>query len=146
VGILICYDVEFPEIVRVLKLRGCELIVVPTASMMMSNKFLVEVTIPSRCFENALFIAYINRVGLEIGFDDDNTDIKMIFGGSSIVCGPNGGSLISTESGFSSPDAQESNVVDIILNKPEYKEHLEINPYVDDRRPEFYTSIAECNK
>ncbi|MDV7397713.1 nitrilase-related carbon-nitrogen hydrolase, partial [Arthrospira platensis SPKY1] len=33
VGLLICYDVEFPETVRVLGLQGADLVLVPTANM-----------------------------------------------------------------------------------------------------------------
>jgi predicted amidohydrolase len=33
VALLICYDVEFPEVCRALALRGCNLFLVPTGSV-----------------------------------------------------------------------------------------------------------------
>ena len=48
IGLLICYDVEFPERVRNLALQGAELILVPT-----------------RAFENGVYVAYANHCGAE---------------------------------------------------------------------------------
>ena len=32
-GLMICYDLEFPEVARILKLKGAELILISTANM-----------------------------------------------------------------------------------------------------------------
>ena len=64
IGMLICYDVEFPENVRRLAKAGADLIVVPTATPKgTSGKFIAEKMVPTRAFENQIFIAYINFCG-----------------------------------------------------------------------------------
>ncbi|HEY9639812.1 MAG TPA: nitrilase-related carbon-nitrogen hydrolase, partial [Coleofasciculaceae cyanobacterium] len=62
VGILICFDVEFPEAVRALALQGAELIAAPTAN---GDARISKLVVPARALENQLFIAYANRAGME---------------------------------------------------------------------------------
>ena len=69
-GMLICYDVEFPENVRRLAKAEAELILVPTATPQgHSGTFIAEKMIPVRAFENQIFIAYANNVGSDGEFD-----------------------------------------------------------------------------
>lgn len=63
-GLLICYDVEFPELARELAKAGAELIATPTA-LMAPSKEVAEVLVPARAIENQVFVAYCNRVGQE---------------------------------------------------------------------------------
>ncbi|WNW12188.1 carbon-nitrogen hydrolase family protein [Pseudomonas sp. DTU_2021_1001937_2_SI_NGA_ILE_001] len=63
-GLLICYDVEFPENVRHLAMEGAELVVVPTANMQPYD-FVCEVTVRARAFENQCYLAYANYCGAE---------------------------------------------------------------------------------
>lgn len=86
-GMLICYDVEFPENVRRLALAGAELILVPTATPMgSSGTFIAEKMIPVRAFENQIFIAYVNNIGRDGDFD---------YAGSSVIVAPDGMPLAS---------------------------------------------------
>ena len=64
VGILICYDVEFPENVRPLALAGVDLALVPTAQME-PYEFVARSMVPVRAYENQMFMAYANRCGVE---------------------------------------------------------------------------------
>lgn len=65
VGMLICFDVEFPEHVRRLALAGADVIAVPTALPdLPSSVFVAERIVPVRAFENQLFIAYADLVGM----------------------------------------------------------------------------------
>ena len=63
-GVLICYDVEFPENVRLLALQGAALVAVPTANMA-PYTFVCRALVPARAYENHLFLAYANRCGRE---------------------------------------------------------------------------------
>ena len=65
VGMLICYDLEFPENARRLAAAGAELILVPTANMVPYG-FIAEVTVRSRAFENQCYVAYANYCGKEM--------------------------------------------------------------------------------
>ncbi|MFO7708309.1 MAG: carbon-nitrogen hydrolase family protein [Desulfobacterales bacterium] len=66
VGILICYDVEFPEAVRALALAGAELVAVPTA-LIQPFDVVARILVPARAFENQVFIAYAGMCGREDG-------------------------------------------------------------------------------
>ncbi|MGQ9368264.1 carbon-nitrogen hydrolase family protein [Azospirillum sp. ST 5-10] len=64
VGVLICYEVEFPELARRLARDGAELIAVPTA-LMAPYDVVARTVVPARAWENQLFVAYANRCGGE---------------------------------------------------------------------------------
>lgn len=65
-GLLICYDVEFPEPVRLLALQGVDLVLVPTANMRGYDE-VPTLLVPARACENRVFIAYANACGDEGG-------------------------------------------------------------------------------
>ena len=79
-GLLICYDIEFPEPARGLALQGADAILVPTANMVHFDE-VQRVLLPARALENRVFVAYANACGQEGG---------TAYGGLSTVCGPMG--------------------------------------------------------
>ena len=125
VGVLICYDVEFPESVRLLALAGADLVAVPTA-LMPPYEFVPASMIPTRAFENQVFVAYANRCGAENGLH---------YIGSSCVAAPDGSVLAAAG------DAQELIVAD--LDPLRYGASRDANTYFRDRRPELYGALAE---
>ncbi len=81
-GMLICYDVEFPENVRRLALAGADLVVVPTALPKgSSGNFVANHMIPVRAFENQIFVAYVNHCG---------ADDRFSYAGLSRIAAPDG--------------------------------------------------------
>lgn len=79
-GLLICYDVEFPETVRLLALQGADAVLVPTANMLGFDE-VPRILVPARACENRLFLAYANACGSEAA---------TAYGGLSTVCAPDG--------------------------------------------------------
>ena len=79
-GLLICYDIEFPEPARSLALQGVDAILVPTANMLHFDE-VQRVLLPARALENRVFVVYANACGKE----DETT-----YGGLSTVCAPMG--------------------------------------------------------
>ena len=79
-AILICYDAEFPELMRRAALDGARLVIVPTA---LAPKWRVvsDVVIPARAYENGIFVAYCNHAASTL----DNA-----YCGLSVVAGPDG--------------------------------------------------------
>lgn len=63
-GLLICYEVEFPEMVRDLAVRGAEVICVPTANMPEYDA-VQTVLLPARALENTVYVVYANYCGRE---------------------------------------------------------------------------------
>jgi hypothetical protein len=80
VGLAICYDVEFPEIVRAEAVAGVDLLVVPTALMSPYDHIATRL-VPARALENQIHIAYCNRTGEENG---------LTYVGLSCICDPQG--------------------------------------------------------
>lgn len=80
IAVLVCYDVEFPELVRACALGGATLVLAPTA-LRRHWHFVSRTLIPARAFENGLYLAYANYAGEAGGWD---------YLGESFVAGPDG--------------------------------------------------------
>ncbi|AJP01085.1 carbon-nitrogen hydrolase [Streptomyces cyaneogriseus subsp. noncyanogenus] len=124
VGLMICYDVEFPENVRAHALAGTDLLLVPTAQMH-PFQFVAESLVPVRAFENQMYVAYVNRVGREGEFD---------FVGLSVLAGPDGAARARAGA------AEELVVAD--ADPAVLAASREANPYLRDRRPGLYGSLT----
>ncbi|MFJ4780147.1 carbon-nitrogen hydrolase family protein [Streptomyces sp. NPDC088762] len=124
IGIMICYDVEFPETVRAHALAGTDFLLVPTAQMH-PFQFVAEQLVPVRAFENQMYIAYVNRTGPEGEFE---------FVGLSCLASPDG--VTRTRAGrgeelvFGEADPE-------LLHASRTT-----NPYLRDRRPGLYASLV----
>ena len=66
IGLIICYDVFFPEVSRLTRLKGAQLIVCISASPAVRRAFFETLT-AARAIENTAFLAYVNLVGIEDG-------------------------------------------------------------------------------
>lgn len=91
-GLLICYDVEFPEHTRALARAGAEVILVPTANMMPFVN-VNQIVVPARAAESAITIVYANYCGAEGA---------LTYTGLSGIFGPDGYALAAkgTNSGL----------------------------------------------
>ncbi|MEU5313704.1 carbon-nitrogen hydrolase family protein [Streptomyces sp. NPDC021562] len=124
VGLMICYDVEFPELVRAHALAGTDLLLVPTANMH-PFQFVAESLVPVRAWESQMYVAYVNRVGSEGEFE---------FVGLSTLAGPDGIAR-----------ARAGRGTELLLAEADpafLAASREANPYLKDRRPGLYGSLA----
>jgi predicted amidohydrolase len=80
VGLLICYDVEFPEAVRRLAVDGARTVLVPTANMA-GFEVVQQVLVRARACENGCGVVYANYCGADDLFE---------YNGLSLICGPDG--------------------------------------------------------
>jgi predicted amidohydrolase len=126
VGLLICYDVEFPETVRLLALAGADLVAVPTA-LMDPFEVVARILVPARAVENQVFLAYANRCGQE-------GDLR--YCGQSCVVGPDGADLVRAGGG------EELVFADLDLDR--LRAARALSPYLRDRRPELYAPLADA--
>jgi len=78
VGLAICYDLRFPELFRILAMRGADLIVLPAAFTMTTGKDHWEILIRARAIENGVYMMAPGQVG------HDGTG-KWCYGRSMIV-------------------------------------------------------------
>jgi predicted amidohydrolase len=63
VGLSICYDLRFPELYRILAVRGAELVTVPAAFTLATTRDHWEVLIRARAIENQCFVVAANQIG-----------------------------------------------------------------------------------
>jgi len=116
-GLMICYDNEFPEMARALARDGAEVILSPTANMV-PNAERQALQIRARALDNQCFVACINRAGMEA---------ELHYCGNSLIAGPDGEVLghLGSEAG--------SLMVDIELSRiDESRTHQD---YLRDLRP-----------
>lgn len=59
---MICYDIEFPELSRILALRGAQLIIVSSVTRLASEKRW-DIQLPARALDNTVFVLGANTVG-----------------------------------------------------------------------------------
>jgi predicted amidohydrolase len=131
IGLSICYDGSFPESARVLKLRGAQLIVLPTnwpAQATISRAVQSVV----RAFENHVNYAACNRVGREGGFDFPGGSQVVDFTGRVLAQGEAGEQLLLADLDLEAADRNR------IVNVPGQYELDRIA----HRRPEFYGEIV----
>lgn len=122
VGLLVCYDVEFPEAVRAHALAGTELLVVPTG-LMDPYGHVGTVLVPARAYESQVFVAYTNRTGAEGEF---------VYCGASCVIAPDGTELARAGRG------EELLVADV--DPAVLTASRRVNTHLADRRPELYST------
>ncbi len=63
VGLAICYDLRFPELFRILALRGADAIILPSAFTMATGRDHWEPLIRARAIENAVYMIAPGQVG-----------------------------------------------------------------------------------
>ncbi|UCG45199.1 MAG: carbon-nitrogen hydrolase family protein [Candidatus Bathyarchaeota archaeon] len=129
VGLLVCYDIFFPEVSRILRLKGAQLIICISASPSRRRRFF-EVLTTARAIENTAFLAYVNLVGVEDGLQ--------FWGGSRLIA-PNGTILAQARY-----DEEDLAVVSIDL--ADLKRTEIFVPTLRDLRPELYESLREETK
>ena len=83
-ALLVCYDVEFPELVRTMAAAGAQVIIVPTA-LAEQWGVVANSVIPSRAFENGVWLVYANHAGME-------ADIRYL--GESCIVAPDGQDVV----------------------------------------------------
>ena len=132
-GIVICYELRFPEPTRALALGGAELILHPTNWPTVVRPFADFLT-RARAAENRVFLLTANRVGAEGGVE--------FFGRSQIV-DPLGDRLVEAgehedELVLAELDPAEAREKDQVIVPGEYEVHL-----FGDRRPELYGALVE---
>jgi predicted amidohydrolase len=62
-GLTICYDLRFPELYRILAVRGAQLIAVPAAFTLATTRDHWEVLLRARAIENQVYLIAANQFG-----------------------------------------------------------------------------------
>jgi predicted amidohydrolase len=62
-GMTICYDLRFPELYRILALRGARVLLVPAAFTLATTRDHWEILLRARAVENQAFVIAANQIG-----------------------------------------------------------------------------------
>lgn len=127
-GMQVCYDMFFPEVSRILAIKGAEVLVnISAAPVASKNAF--ETMFGARALENVCFLVYVNVVGPQGGLN--------FFGGSRVM------SPLGTQMLLLSYDREDFGVAELdpelIVGLRRSLFHLRDRA----RRPEIYREICE---
>lgn len=86
VGVSICYDIRFPELTRIMALKGAKIIFIPAAFNMTTGPAHWELLFKSRALDNQIFVAGISPAR--------NENYSYVAYGNSLIADP-WGSIIS---------------------------------------------------
>jgi predicted amidohydrolase len=126
IGLIVCYDIYFPEVARLTRLTGAQIIVCISASPAVRKMFF-EVLTSARAIENTAFLAFANRAGVEDGLQ--------FWGGSRLV-GPNGRVLAQAK----------YDEEDLVIGDVDYSDIRPIEAFVPtlrDLRPELLERLRQ---
>jgi len=126
IGLCICYDVFFPEVFRLTRLMGAQLMVVISASPAVRRSYF-EILTAARALENTAFLAYVNLVGIEEGLQ--------FWGGSRLV-NPNGDVIAKAK----------YNDEDLVICEVDYNDMRAAETFIPtlrDLRPELFDKLKK---
>ncbi len=129
IGIIVCFDWAFPELTRILALKGAEIICHP-ANLVLP---FAQKTMLARSIENRVFTITANRIGTE-----KKGDKELTFTGLSQITSPSM-ELLS----HSSKDEEECRVVDIDPSLARNKWITKKNHIFQDRRTDLYKALLQ---
>jgi deaminated glutathione amidase len=121
-GMSICYDIRFPELYRILAVRGAEVVSVPAAFTLPTTRDHWEVLLRARAIENQCFVIAPNQIGAH---QPGNRS-----GGRSMIIDPWGLVLALA------PDLETAIVADLDFDA--LKRVRERIPALRHRRPDAY--------
>ncbi len=125
-GVIVCFDWAFPELTRILTLKGAQVVLHP-ANLVLPYCPDAMVT---RSIENRIFTATAGRIGIERGVQ---------FIGGSQITNPQGEVLLRL-------NERDNRVAwtDVDLSDADNKAITERNDVLKDRRPELYSRLTRA--
>jgi predicted amidohydrolase len=125
IGLMICYDMFFPELAKLETMLGAQILVNISAAPTTSRPFFRRV-MPGRAVENAIFVAYCNMVGVHG---------SLVFGGGSVVLGPRGEEIVRAKD-------LEEDLMEAELELSDLDIARRFRPTVRDTRAELLDEIS----
>jgi predicted amidohydrolase len=129
IGLFICYDIFFPEVCRLTRLKGAQLLVCISASPAVRRSYF-EILTAARAVENTAFLAYVNLVGVEDGLQ---------FWGGSRVVSPTGDLMAKAK----------YDEEDLVFCEVDYRDLRPVETFIPtlrDLRPELFDELRKLSE
>ena len=126
IGMLVCFDWIFPEVWRIVALKGADIICHPSNLVLPG---LAQKAVPIHALTNRMYTITANRIG---------TEGDLSFTGLSTIANPNGDILFQA-----SKTKEETVVKDVDIRLARDKIITKKNDLFNDRRPEEYLLLTE---
>jgi len=123
-GVMICFDWAFPEVARILTLKGAEIVCHPANLVLPYGQKAMRI----RALENRVFTITANRVGKEK---------DLMFTGQSQITDVKGEVLAK-----GSKNKEEIITAEVNIDEARNKKITPYNDLLKDRRPEYYSLLA----
>jgi len=133
IGLMIGYDLAFPEVARSLALDGADIVCV-CANWEAANIDEWKTYVRARAYENSIFVAAANRIG---------EDVTLTFGGESMIVGPRGhihASLAAETDPKTGEPMEGFSVARIDLD--EVRKNREEYQFIQNRQPAVYKALV----
>lgn len=121
VGLLICYDLDFPEAARDLALRGADTLIAISATTA-PYAVVPDAVVPARAYETGCFVVFADRGG---------ADGDCVFAGRSRVAAPDGQLLAALTD--NAPALLRAEIL-----PADYRDWRAAHAYHQDRRPDLF--------
>ena len=129
IGLIICYDIFFPELCKLYSMQGANIIICISASPSTTKKYF-ETLIPARAIENTVFMVFVNLVG---------TQEDLIFWGGAQVYDPLANLLVKA------PYFKES-ITTCEIDLKNIKNTRANRPVLRDIRPDIYNDLYNVSR
>jgi predicted amidohydrolase len=134
IGLMLGYDLAYPEVARSLALDGADLICV-MANWEAANVDEWKTYVRARAYENSMYMVAANRVG---------EDVTLTFGGESLIVGPRGElyASLSEETDEETGEPLEGFAV-ARIDLDDVRKFREEFQFIQTRQPATYRSIVK---
>ena len=126
VGIIVCFDIFFPELAKYYALSGADMLVCISASPSVTRPFFESMMV-ARAIENTIFVAYANLVGPEK---------NLVFWGGDALIGPRGDIIAKG-------DVFEEGIVETEVDLKLLEVARQFRPTIKESREDVFRSIID---
>jgi predicted amidohydrolase len=119
-GMTVCYDLRFPELFRILALRGARIVAVPSAFTLATGRDHWEVLLRARAIEDQVFVVAPNQSG-EAPPHYSSFGHSMIVDpwGAVLATAPDGEGFVAAELDFAGQDRVRESLPSLANRQPE---------------------------
>jgi predicted amidohydrolase len=120
VGLAVCYDLRFPELFRVLALRGARIFTLPSAFTVPTTRDHWEVLVRARAIEDQAFVVAANQIGEHApGLRSGGRSLIVDPWGVVLACAPDAETVVVADLDLAAQDAIRARLPALAGRRPE---------------------------